>query len=138
MAFHQPLLPVLPVARELLSKTKLIPSSKAAPQIEAKGPPPKLPRAKALSVEDSTKLDLTQPIRSRSSSPSKGRWRKGSHQSLETSSTPIMSSELTVEPETLDGSERFGRSRRHKRKQSLLSSSSTASDLAEVSSLIVK
>lgn len=30
MAFHQPLVPVLPVARELFSKTKLIPSKSAS------------------------------------------------------------------------------------------------------------
>lgn len=30
MAFHQPLVPVLPVARELFSKTKLIPSKNAS------------------------------------------------------------------------------------------------------------
>ena len=56
MAFHQPLLPVLPVARELFSKTKLIGSTKAGTELHAKGPPPKLHRARALSTDDDSKL----------------------------------------------------------------------------------
>jgi hypothetical protein len=102
MAFHQPLLPVLPVARELLSKTKwMASSSKIPPQIDFKGPPPKLPRAKVLSVDDDTKLDrvCSRVERARSKSP---HWRKGSSRKFE-SATPssFTNLPLTDEPDSL-------------------------------------
>ncbi|KAG6854824.1 hypothetical protein C0991_012014 [Blastosporella zonata] len=80
MAFHQPLLPVLPVARELISKTKWIPSSsKTVTQFDIKGPPPKLGRARALSEDDDTNLVRanTKTARAKSKSPSHA-WQKGS------------------------------------------------------------
>lgn len=111
MAFHQPLLPVLPVARELLSKTKWIASSsKVPPQIDLKGAPPKLPRAKVLSVDDDTKLDSarSKTERARSKSPHRG-WRKGSRRKFE-AATPASFTNLplTDEPDSLavDESER--------------------------------
>jgi len=91
MAFHQPLLPVLPVARELFSKTKLIGSTKAGTELHAKGPPPKLHRARALSTDDDSKLATSK-------SPSKGwRWKKPEVQAGAVTALP-----LTDEPAPVD------------------------------------
>ncbi|RDB22829.1 hypothetical protein Hypma_010076 [Hypsizygus marmoreus] len=129
MAFHQPLLPVLPVARELFSKTKWIASSsKAAPQVDLKGPPPKLPRAKALSIDDDSKLALVHGKRANSKSPSRG-WRKASRRKPEPLPAKIMALPLTDEPESLDvETERPSRSTGRKRLKSLFSRGSSRGD----------
>lgn len=123
MAFHQPLLPVFPVARELISKTKWIASSSKAPaQIDLKGPPPKLPRAKVLSVGDDTKLDSVQSktVRARSQSPQQG-WRKGSRGKLEAGTLPKFTTlPLTDEPDSL-ASDDLERPNNRKRLRSLFS-----------------
>ncbi|GLB33910.1 putative RNA pol II promoter Fmp27 protein [Lyophyllum shimeji] len=100
MAFHQPLLPVLPVARELISKTKWIPSSsKTATQIDIRGPPPKLPRVRRLSIEDDANLSRAQSRHSKTRSKSAGpRWRQTSHRKLEPNITSLP---LTDEPESI-------------------------------------
>ncbi|KAG6919728.1 hypothetical protein DXG01_001562 [Tephrocybe rancida] len=84
MAFQQPLLPVIPVARELISKTKWITSSsKTVAQFNVKGPPQKLGGARALSVDDDTKLVRAQSMKvARAKSPNRG-WQKGSSRKLE-------------------------------------------------------
>ncbi|KAJ7094663.1 golgi-body localization protein domain-containing protein [Mycena belliarum] len=70
MAFHQPLVPVLPVARELISKTKWIANNKSAGQdINALAPPLKMPRAKAIALGEDEGVRESD----RSRSP---RWRK--------------------------------------------------------------
>ncbi|KAJ7498810.1 golgi-body localization protein domain-containing protein [Mycena latifolia] len=69
MAFHQPLVPVLPVARELISKTKWIANKSTGHDIDALVSPPKVSRARAITQgaeEDGAESD-------RSHSP---RWRK--------------------------------------------------------------
>jgi len=104
MAFQQPLLPVLPVARELISKTKWMSSSKGVLQIAAGGPPPKLPRAKVLSVDDDSRLELVRASRNtrKKSSKSPGRvWRKGIRRKPE-STLPITDLPITDEPESLN------------------------------------
>jgi hypothetical protein len=121
MAFHQPLLPVLPVARELISKTKWIASStKTAPQIDAKGPPPRLPRAKVLSVDDNSKLDTVHKPRPKSKSPHRG-WRKGVRRKAEPPLPHITTLPLTDEPESfeVEEEERPTRSASRKRMMSL-------------------
>ena len=91
MAFHQPLLPVLPVARELISKTKWIPgSSKAITPFDVTGLPPKINRARVLSGDDDS--------RSKSKSPSRGR-RIASSRNLEPT-PPITSVPFSDEPES--------------------------------------
>ncbi|KAF9464454.1 golgi-body localization protein domain-containing protein [Collybia nuda] len=121
MAFHQPLLPVLPVARELISKTKWIASSSKAPsQVDAKGPPPKLPRAKVLSVDDNSKLELVHKPRSKSKSPHRG-WRKAARRKPEVPIPNITTLPLTDEPESfeIDEEKRPTRSVSRKRMMSL-------------------
>jgi len=128
MAFHQPLLPVLPVARELLSKTKWIASSsKAPPQIDYKGPPPKLPRAKVLSVDDDTKLDLIQ-----SKAPHRG-WRKGSGRRPEAAPPSLTTVSLTDEPESLAVDEIPTRTNSRKRLKTLFTRGPSKSNSMSVS-----
>ncbi|KAF5387705.1 hypothetical protein D9615_000498 [Tricholomella constricta] len=126
MAFHQPLLPVLPVARELISKTKWIPSSsKTVTQVGVRGPPPKLPRAKVLSSDDDSKLALVQSQHDKSKSPSRG-WRKASRRKPEAVPQNITSLSLTDEPESFVAEvERPSRSVGRKRMMSLFSRSSS-------------
>jgi hypothetical protein len=83
--------PVLPVARELLSKTKWI-ASKGAAHIDAQIPPkaPKLLHAKEEETEKS--------LRSSSIRSPNRRWRKKSVQNGE---TPPSSLVLTTEPESV-------------------------------------
>ncbi|KAG5639269.1 hypothetical protein H0H81_004930 [Sphagnurus paluster] len=101
MAFQQPLLPVLPVARELISKTKWIPSSsRVIAQVDTEGPPPRLGRARA-SGDDDSKLALVQ---AKSKSPSRG-WRKASRRKPEPPLPNITALPLTDEPESLEHSE---------------------------------
>jgi hypothetical protein len=134
MAFHQPLLPVFPVARELLSKTKWIASSSKVPlQIDGKGPPPKLPRAKVLSVDDDAKLDSIRlnTGRARSKSPHRG-WLKGPRQKSEESPPRFTTLPLTEEPEPLAADPRpHGR----RRLKSLFARGSSKSDSTSVSTL---
>lgn len=104
MAFQQPLLPVLPVARELFSKTKWLASStKAVAQIDAKGPPPKLSRVRALSTDDDSKLARVNSkfTRTKSKSPGRG-WRKASRRKPEPLPTTITTLPLTDEPESFE------------------------------------
>lgn len=140
MAFHQPLLPVLPVARELISKTKWIASSssKGPSQIDSKGPPPQLPRAKLLSEDDDTKLELVQDRtqRARSKSPHRG-WRRGTSRKLEAATPPSFTTfPLTDEPDslTLDESEK---SNSRKRLKSLFTRVPKKSDSLSVSGHIL-
>ncbi|KAG6873749.1 hypothetical protein C0995_011568 [Termitomyces sp. Mi166 len=98
MVFHQPLLPVLPVARELISKTKWIPSSsRTTTPFDYKGPPPKLDRARVLSGDDNS--NLVRPRSRKSKSPSRGR-RIASSRKLEPTSPPITSLPFSDEPES--------------------------------------
>ncbi|KAG5725006.1 UPF0648 protein C3H5.09c [Termitomyces sp. T112] len=98
MAFHQPLLPVFPVARELISKTKLLSySSKTITPSDVKGPPPKLGRARALSGDDDLKRERSQP-RGKSKSPSRGRRIASSRNSKLI--PPIASLPFSDEPES--------------------------------------
>ena len=53
MAFHQPLVPVLPVARELFSKTKLIPS-RNAPQNDSRAPSKKFALRGKKNIDNAT------------------------------------------------------------------------------------
>lgn len=71
---HQPLVPVLPVARELLSKTKWI-ASRGAAQIDAQTPSkaPKLLRAKGEGVEKPPPTGSARPPNSHSW------WKKSAH-----------------------------------------------------------
>ncbi|KAF8076499.1 golgi-body localization protein domain-containing protein [Lyophyllum atratum] len=128
MAFQQPLLPVLPVARELISKTKWIPSSsKTATQVDIKGPPPRLPRAKVLSIDDDSELTRVQSkyTRAKSKSPSRG-WLKASHRKLEPPPQTITSLPLTDEPESFGAEvERPSRPTGRKRMMSLFNRSSS-------------
>ena len=131
MAFHQPLLPVLPVARELLSKTKWIASSsKVPPQIDFKGPPPRLPRAKVLSVDDDTKLDFVQSKteRARSKSPHRG-WGIGSRRKVEATTPPNFTNlPLADEPDSLSADE-SERPKSRKRLKRLFTRGPTVSNL---------
>lgn len=139
MAFHQPLLPVLPVARELISKTKWIASSsKTAPQVDIKGPPPKLPRAKVLSVDDNSKLELVHKSQPKSKSPHRG-WRKAVRKKTEPPIPHITTLPLTDEPESfeVEEEERPTRPASRKRMMSLFvrRPSSSKGDFISVSTI---
>lgn len=98
MAFHQPLVPVFPVARELIAKTKFIPSSsKHAPSDDTPtlGPAPTRPsnRLKAISARQvSTPTLLTK----------ESRWKKASGRKLPETTTTPFTPYFTDEPESLD------------------------------------
>ena len=101
MAFHQPLLPVLPVARELLSKTKWT-SSKAAPAHES---PFKLLHPRMLVVtDDDARLDWMQKegrANSASAPPMRAKSRNRGDP-LDGGLTHITSKDITTEPESID------------------------------------
>ncbi|KAK7470536.1 Protein SABRE [Stygiomarasmius scandens] len=106
MAFHQPLVPVLPVARELISKTKWI-ASKGTEEAETQKPPPKQSSSKdAGQVEKETEegrlsVSSNESLPVTNSSPAHA-WKKASHRKLDTSATTITPSPLNSEPETFD------------------------------------
>ncbi|KAJ6598956.1 golgi-body localization protein domain-containing protein [Mycena vulgaris] len=92
MAFHQPLVPVLPVARELISKTKWIANKSTAQDINALVSPPKMSRTKAITQgaeEDGGDSD-------RSHSP---RWRKSRKRMDAPPPVIVPGAVLTNEPE---------------------------------------
>jgi len=107
MAFQQPLVPVLPVARELISKTKWIASKSTAAVIEHSSPP-SLYRSKAITYND----DEDEPEQSRDLtivphkiSPSRpGRWKKTSHRKQENVAV-FGAGPLTADPEPLEDEE---------------------------------
>jgi hypothetical protein len=108
MAFHQPLVPVLPVARELFSKTKWI-ASKGTEELEYHKPPSKSPHLKA-----SKDIDIDEDDRhsnpsgemsvTRNMQPAHA-WKKTSHRRVDSSVALITPTSLTNEPEPLDGIE---------------------------------
>lgn len=100
MAFHQPLVPVLPVARELISKTKWIASSKGGPDPETED---QLTRAEVRV----TKGD-TIPSRGNTLTPPPRRgWSNLLRKKAEPPPIKFTSAPLSVEPESLenDGSQ---------------------------------
>jgi hypothetical protein len=90
MVFHQPLIPVLPVARELISKTKWI-GSKGSSHTEVHGHLGSALHAKAVE-DDATSRDSPSPHRP---------WRKTLHRAT-VSSASLISSPLTSEPESTE------------------------------------
>jgi hypothetical protein len=89
MVFHQPLIPVLPVARELISKTKWI-GSKGSSHSEMHG------HLGSAVEDDATSRELL----SKRHGPSPHRpWRKTPHRTT-VSSGSLISSPLTSEPES--------------------------------------
>ncbi|KAF5390524.1 hypothetical protein D9757_002702 [Collybiopsis confluens] len=104
MAFQQPLVPVLPVARELISKTKWIASKSTTAVIEHSSPP-KLSRPKAIASvshgEDDEVLPSRddQPPSNVESSPPSDVGRK--HPIDNRTQVPVSSSELVLSPQTL-------------------------------------
>src|ERR1700761_2092712 len=104
MAFHQPLVPVLPVARELISKTKWIANKNNGQDIYASPSPQKMPRAKALTHTDN---DGAESERSQSPHP---RWRKSRKKT--DSPTPAILPEATFTSEPEGGSRPPSRNRK--------------------------
>lgn len=103
MAFNQPLIPVMPVARELLSKTKWI-NSKGS---HVDGPlQPKLVKAPTNLVEQNKgarrrSLSTTTLPPPRALSPGR-RWKRTSHRDLEPHPPSYIEAPFTAEPESLD------------------------------------
>jgi hypothetical protein len=89
MFFHQPLVPVLPVARELISKTKWIAS---------KGHLGNLPDVPKLQPSKAIEEDPLQKQRARSRSPRRP-WRRGSRKKQETQSSSLPPAPLSMESE---------------------------------------
>ncbi|KAJ7180202.1 golgi-body localization protein domain-containing protein [Mycena crocata] len=104
MAFHQPLVPVLPVARELISKTKWIANKSNGQDPQTLQSPPKMSRTKA--ITRGTEDDDGESDRPHSPHP---RWRK-SRKNVGTP-PPVMlpGAVLTNEPD--DGSRPPSRTR---------------------------
>lgn len=92
MVFHQPLIPVLPVAKEILSKTKLIGTSRGAHDVE--------PESSRPVKGAERKRTLTFSLgKSRSRSLYSGRMKKPTQRRLDV--PPYATQPLTAEPETL-------------------------------------
>lgn len=94
---HQPLVPVLPVARELISKTKWI-ASKGAAQIDAHVPS-RTPRL--LLTKDDTEGSSDRPRKRSQSTPGHRRLRKKSIRGSEMPPPLIASDIITAEPEPI-------------------------------------
>ncbi|KAJ3774447.1 golgi-body localization protein domain-containing protein [Lentinula raphanica] len=122
MAFQQPLVPVLPVARELISKTKWIATKSTAAVIEHTAPQ-KSGRLKAISNEShnlnhnekegesvarpSVSSFLDGPPPSIRTSPPSRHWKKTSHRKMEP--VPILDAgPFTADPESIDSDAEFG------------------------------
>ncbi|KAK0468225.1 golgi-body localization protein domain-containing protein [Desarmillaria tabescens] len=104
MAFHQPLVPVLPVAREIFSKTKWIATKSAAvPEFHH----PALPNSSRSNLlltadDDTNRSDDNHDTRERLRTPSPHRgWRKASKRKSDTSPHILANAQLYEEPETL-------------------------------------
>lgn len=101
MAFHQPLVPVLPVARELLAKTKWTASSKPQPHDS----PLRLLHPRILATDDDQRINWTVSESSRKTEiSSKSSWRHALRNNKE--SPKLTSLPLTAEPEPIDTTER--------------------------------
>ena len=113
MAFHQPLVPVLPVARELFSKTKLIPS-KSTSRSDSRPSSKKFRLRGKKNVADATVRDHA-PRRSSSSDGAPG--------STLVPSNSLTGAMLVDEPETaeLDPPEQQHASTKRQRRPRLLS-----------------
>ncbi|KAJ6539449.1 golgi-body localization protein domain-containing protein [Mycena capillaripes] len=127
MAFHQPLVPVLPVARELISKTKFA-RAKSNGQDPHSLSPQKVPRAKAITYAED---DGGESDRSHSPHP---RWRRSQKRTETAPPVVVPDAAFTTEPEE-GGSRPPSRPPSRNRKFTLFgrtkstNSSSTTSDL---------
>ncbi|KAF9485263.1 hypothetical protein BDN70DRAFT_871269 [Pholiota conissans] len=100
MAFHQPLVPVLPVARELLAKTKWTASSKPQPHDS----PLRLLHPRILATDDDQRINWTISEAARKTEiSSKSSWRNALRHNKE--SPKLTSLPLTDEPEQIDNTE---------------------------------
>ncbi|KAJ7068375.1 golgi-body localization protein domain-containing protein [Mycena amicta] len=99
MAFHQPLVPVLPVARELISKTKWIASNK-----DLHAPTPQKPLRKTLPEDDGVESD-------RSHSPHL-RWGRRRKKTDPPPPTILPGAAFTTDPEEASGSRPPSRNRK--------------------------
>lgn len=127
MAFQQPLIPVLPVARELISKTKWL-ASKGTPNVPGNsGSTPKFRRIKAITHADGSNNEQQAGTRPRTASPSRA-WRRTPQKRSETPPPPniTFNTEITTEPEPLEEPEESERPRRA-RVRSLFSRASSRS-----------
>ncbi|KAF9569300.1 hypothetical protein CPC08DRAFT_812902 [Agrocybe pediades] len=101
MAFHQPLVPVLPVARELLAKTKWTASKSSNPHDN----PLRLLHPRAFGLDDDRRLNsVHMETTKKSESPSKSPW-KNALRSGHKEPTPTVlgpSTPLTAEPEQME------------------------------------
>ncbi|TFK43439.1 golgi-body localization protein domain-containing protein [Crucibulum laeve] len=115
MAFHQPLLPVLPVARELISKTKWTASSKGGTQPHDH-PLQLLHPSRILASDDDFRLG-----KSKSPSAPHTRWGKvtGKGRHKTEAPTSFTSLPLTAEPEPINSSVTSPSSRSSSRKRVL-------------------
>lgn len=101
MAFHQPLVPVLPVARELLSKTKWT-ASKTSNQPHDS--PLRLLHPKIFATDDDRRLTMMQTETSRKhEGSSKSVWKNALRNNKDPSS--FTSLPLTDEPESMESGE---------------------------------
>ncbi|KAF5344064.1 hypothetical protein D9758_008855 [Tetrapyrgos nigripes] len=102
MAFHQPLVPVLPVARELISKTKWI-ALKGTEELEYKSPPksahPKPTRNIEKEEEGRRSLSSGEMSLAKPRAPAYP-WKKASHRT--DSPVTLITPSLTTEPESFD------------------------------------
>ncbi|KAL0070669.1 Protein SABRE [Marasmius tenuissimus] len=105
MAFHQPLVPVLPVARELISKTKWI-ASKSGPTLPGPEPPAKttkLLKAPQRISHESDGEDTPRASQSSQTAFQNTHWKKASRRTREPA--PIMDATFTTEPGTFSGAD---------------------------------
>ncbi|KAJ3799089.1 golgi-body localization protein domain-containing protein [Lentinula aff. detonsa] len=151
MAFQQPLVPVLPVARELISKTKWIASKSTAAVIEHTSPQ-KSAHPKAIAntpyntdnneaekepeTRPSFSSFLDGPPPNLKTSPPSRHWKKTSHRKVDAGSM-FGAGPLTADPEPIENDEEFGvgvsRPLGRKRVLSLFSRTSSKSTKSETS-----
>ncbi|KIK68037.1 hypothetical protein GYMLUDRAFT_238205 [Collybiopsis luxurians FD-317 M1] len=144
MAFHQPLVPVLPVARELISKTKWI-ASKGTAAVMEHSSPPKSSHPKAITniphdqeEEDGHRPSFSSshsdlPLSNTRSSPPLRSWKKASNRQQEIS-TVFGAGPLIADPEPMNDEE-LGISGQPSRKRvlSLFNRASSKSGKSETS-----
>jgi hypothetical protein len=137
VAFQQPLVPVIPVAREIISKTKWIALSKGgSSHLESQGPPTQLQRAKRIQDDPGATQSPSRNIRTPSPRRS---WRKVSRRRPETPTSftpgpPTAESELLVNGDSSRPSSRkrvlslFSRASSQSRKSTEYETSSSVGD----------
>ena len=94
MAFHQPLLPVLPVAKELLAKTKWTTTKSSQPH---DSPLKMLHPRMMLTADDDTRLELMKEVPKVTAGSSRV-WKNPLHRSKNENGSPLSTPPVSIQP----------------------------------------